>query len=204
MKKIMENETLEEVKQALASEQDPLEIIDALRSGIADVGEKFETGELFLVDLIMAAEILNSAMDLIKPLLLKSSDQTQSMGTLVIGTVQGDVHDIGKNIFVSLMEAAGYKVIDLGVDVPPEKFVQAIQNHKATLVGLSTLLSKGLDGIKSTIEHIKQAGLRNKVNIMVGGSILENTELQQSLNADFVTVYASAGVKYALNLKQDG
>jgi methylmalonyl-CoA mutase cobalamin-binding domain/chain len=202
MSSINEKETLEEVKLALASEQSPMDIIEALRKGITEVGEKYEKGDLFLVHLIMTAEIMKSAMDLIRPSLKETQDHEQTLGTIVLGTVQGDVHDIGKNIFAALMDASGFKVIDLGVNVPPEEFVKAIKTHDTTLVGLSTLITNGVDGIKATIKRIEESGLRKKVRILVGGSIFRGEDIQQSLAADFVTRFASAGVKYALNLEK--
>jgi methylmalonyl-CoA mutase cobalamin-binding domain/chain len=179
-----------------------MDIIEALRKGITEVGEKYEKGDLFLVHLIMTAEIMKSAMDLIRPSLKETQDHEQTLGTIVLGTVQGDVHDIGKNIFAALMDASGFKVIDLGVNVPPEEFVKAIKTHDTTLVGLSTLITNGVDGIKATIKRIEESGLRKKVRILVGGSIFRGEDIQQSLAADFVTRFASAGVKYALNLEK--
>ena len=192
-----EKETLDEVNNLLKKGEPPLEIIEHLRRGITVVGDRFERHEVFLAELIMAAEIFKGAMKLIQPRMKEQKVKGKTLGTLILGTVQGDLHDIGKNIFGSLMDASGFEVIDLGIDVPPEKFVQAIKEHNATLVGMSALLSNGISVMASIIKAIEDAGLRDKVKILIGGTIAGENRTKDFLSADFFTVFASAGIKQA-------
>jgi len=132
------------------------------------IGSKYENGEYFIAELIMSAEIFKEALELVKPRLLKT--ELKPLGRVVIGTVQGDVHDIGKNIVATLLEAAGFEVYDLGVDVAPERFVEMIKEVNSHVVCMSGLLTSSFEGMKKTVDAIKRAGLRGKVKIIVGGN----------------------------------
>ncbi len=162
-----EERTLTTVKEALASGTDPLALVEGLRDGMSLVGERFESKEYFLSDLIMSAEIFNQAIALIQPYL--QSDGASSRGVVVLGTVKGDIHDIGKNIVGSLLRCEGYDVHDLGVDVEPAKFVEKVRETGATLVAMSGLLTLAFDAMKETVESFVEAGLREKVKVIIGG-----------------------------------
>jgi methanogenic corrinoid protein MtbC1 len=162
-----EQKTLEEVRRALDGGADPLSIVDDLREGMAAVGVKFESREYFLPDLILSAELFKDAISLIEPHLKGQS--TSSKGLVVIGTVQGDVHDIGKNIVATMLRCSGYDVHDLGTDVPPSAFVDEVRETGAGLVAMSGLLTLGFESMKKTVDAFTDAGLRQSVKMIIGG-----------------------------------
>lgn len=176
-----EEGVLNSVRQALAEGADPLTVLEACRAGMLLVGKRYETNEYFVSDLMLAGEIFKQVAELLQPVL--KADAGPSKGHVVIGTVQGDIHDIGKDLVVSMIKANGYTVHDLGVDVPPEKFVAAVQATGATVLGLSALLTVGYDAIKATVAAISAAGLRAQVRIMIGGGPI-NDEVQTYTGAD--------------------
>jgi 5-methyltetrahydrofolate--homocysteine methyltransferase len=133
------------------------------------VGERFEANDCFLADLIMAAETFNKGLGLLKPL-LQSDLKLNSAAAIVIGTVEGDVHDIGKNIVATMLTSAGFIVHDLGVDIPPKKFIEKVKETGAEILGLSALLTSSTESIQTTINELKEAGLRDGVKIIIGGS----------------------------------
>ena len=155
------------VSDQLAGGVPALAIVEQLRHGMNAIGERFANEEYFLSELIMAAEIFGAAMKTIEPHL--SAESQSSYADVVFATVKGDVHDIGKNIVVAVLRGAGFRVHDLGVDVPPEKIIAKIKETHAPIVGLSALITTSYDSMKATIEAISQAGLRDQVKIMVGG-----------------------------------
>jgi 5-methyltetrahydrofolate--homocysteine methyltransferase len=160
----------EMVKRALDESYTPLEIINgAMTPAIKAVGDRFSTGELFLPDLLLAAETMQEAMSILSPLVEKSGDLT-SKGKVVIGTIKGDLHDIGKNMVKALLKGNGFEVIDIGVDNTPGRFIDAIKEHGADVVGYSGLLTTTLAGIPDQIDALKKAGLRDKVLTIVGGA----------------------------------
>jgi methanogenic corrinoid protein MtbC1 len=164
----LEEETVAKlVQERLDAGEDPLAIIAECREGMADVGKRYEAQEYFVSDLIMAGEVFKQAMAKIGEKF--QTDSGPKRGSVVIGTVKGDIHDIGKDIVVSLLQAGNYNVIDLGVDVPPAKFVEAVKQSRATVVGLSGLLTVAFDSMKETIDALSAAGLRSTVKVMVGG-----------------------------------
>ena len=171
---------------------DPVEILEKCRQGMSIVGKKFETGEFFLSEMIMAAEIFNQVMERIRPELTKNS--TESKGKILIGTVEGDVHDIGKNIVITLLEAEGYTVVDLGVDVSSARFVEAIKEHKPDIVGMSSLLTVALESTKKTVDAVTEAGLRDSVKIIIGGGRVD-TQAAEYIKPDAFTDNAALGVK---------
>lgn len=188
---------LELVKKLIKSGEDPVQILEECRKGMSVVGEKFEIGEFFLSEMIMAAEIFNQIMEQIRPLMKKAS--SEKAGRIVIGTVEGDVHDIGKNIIVALLEAEGFEVIDLGVDVPPDKFVEAIKEYKPDIVGMSSLLTVALESTKRTVEAIEEAGLRDKVKIIIGGGRID-PHAAEYIKPDAFTDNAAYGLKLCKKL----
>jgi 5-methyltetrahydrofolate--homocysteine methyltransferase len=147
-----------------------------------EVGQRYENGEFFLSELIMAATIMDESMVIIKPL-LKYDTAGASTGKLVIGTVEGDMHDIGKNIVIAMLESAGFQVIDLGVDVSPAKFVEVIKAEKPDVVSMSVLLSATVDKVQETIDAIKAGGVRDAVKILVGGRAIDD-QIGSKMGAD--------------------
>ena len=135
---------------------------------LGHIGQRFEAGELFIPELLISARAMKAGLALLRPLLAQSTGVNQ--GRVVIGTVKGDLHDIGKNIVSSMLEGGGFEVTDLGTDVSPEKFVEAIRERKAEIVGMSALLTTTMLSMRATIEALKAAGLRNQVKVMVGGA----------------------------------
>lgn len=169
MKELEEETILDLVKKGLAAKKSPMDIIAELNQGVVGVGELYEKGEYFVSQLMFAAEILNEVMEIMEPAMAQGGDAAQA-GTVVIGTVAGDVHDIGKNIVHTLLKGSGYKVVDLGVDVPTEKFVEAVAEHQPKVLGLSALLSFTYPEMKAVCEALAAKGLRDKVKVVIGGA----------------------------------
>lgn len=194
-----ESTALSMAEELLESGNDPVQILEMCREGMSKVGAKFEAGEFFLSEMIMAAEIFNQVMETIRPQLMKTA--TAKEGKIVIGTVEGDVHDIGKNIVIALLEAEGFEVIDLGVDVPPNVFVEAIKEHQPDIVGMSSLLTVALESTKETVKAIVEAGLRDKVKIIVGGGRIDPNAAEY-IKPDAYTDNAAQGVKLCKHLME--
>jgi 5-methyltetrahydrofolate--homocysteine methyltransferase len=177
-------------QQLIDSGTSPMQIVnDGLLTGMGIVAPKFKSGEMFIPEVMMAARSLAEGMKLVKPLL--SAAESAGMATFIMGTVKGDLHDIGKNLVVMLLESGGFNVIDLGVDVSPETFIEAINEHKPAIVGMSALLTTTMMAMQDTINAIKEAGLRDKVKILVGGAPLY-PEFAQKIGADGYCVDAVA------------
>ena len=156
---------------ALSTGIDPVEAIEnGLSKGVQEVGKKFAEGEAFLPELIMAAEAMKAGVEILRPVMLQKKLQRQSLGTLVIGTVRGDIHDIGKNIVAVISEAAGFNVIDLGTDVAPEHFATKAKETTAQIVAMSTLLTVTTPEQKNSIDALSKEGVRKKVKVVVGGA----------------------------------
>jgi corrinoid protein of di/trimethylamine methyltransferase len=150
---------------------DPLEAVEkALIAGVLELGNKWVNGEVFIVDMIAAAEAMKAGLSILKDEIVKRGGSIKYRGRIVIGTVEGDIHDIGKSIVASLLEAAGFEVIDLGVDVSAQKFIEAIKQYNPDIVGMSALMTTTMLKQRDIIEAIKQANLRGKVKIIVGGA----------------------------------
>jgi methanogenic corrinoid protein MtbC1 len=162
-----EDLALQLVKDALAAKMPAIEILKACQDGMTAVGKRFECQEYFVSDLMMSGEIFKQIGVLLEPGLKAGGSHTT--GKVVFGTVKGDIHDIGKDIVVNMLKSANFEVIDLGVDVPPETFINALKESGATVVGMSGLLTLAFDSMKATVEAMKKAGLRDKVKVMVGG-----------------------------------
>ncbi|MEM5818986.1 MAG: corrinoid protein, partial [Desulfitobacterium hafniense] len=147
----------------------PLAIInDGLIAGMNVVGKHFKEGDMFVPEVLMSARAMGSGVELIKPHL--SDGEVPNKGTIILGTVKGDLHDIGKNLVGMMLESSGYKVIDVGVDTAPEEFIAAIKEHEAQVLGLSALLTTTMLSMKETIEALKADGLRDNVKVVVGGA----------------------------------
>jgi len=189
-----EQRVYELVDQKVNEGEDVLRIISELNEGMINVGELFSSGEYFISQLIFSAEILKEVMTKLEPLLRKV-EASQSSGKVVIGTVKGDIHDIGKNIVITLLNGSGFDVFDLGVDVPAEKFVEAIKQTGAKVLGLSALLNFTYPEMKSVIEQVEKAGLRDRVKVIIGGAPC-NEQVREFTGADFCAKDAIAGVNY--------
>lgn len=174
------------------SEKDAEKVVNACQEGMAVVGDLFESGEYFVGDLIFAGELLKNAIDKIKPILGNGS--TAKIGTMVLATVEGDLHDIGKNIFRSMAEAAGFQVYDLGIDQSPSAFVEKTKEVKPQIVAMSGVLTLAIDSMTKTVNHLKEAGLRDDVKVIIGGNPV-TAEVCKHVGADAFTVNAAEGVK---------
>src|SRR5712664_4511211 len=158
-------------REGLALSLDPKALIfKGLIPGMDVVGEKFRRNEYYVPQVLLSARAMYAGLDLLKPLITQAGGAGQNLGVVVIGTAQGDLHDIGKNLVAMMLEGAGFKVINLGRDVAPEKFVAGVEEHNANIVGISALMTTTMPGMKRTIDALVKAGLRERVKVMVGGA----------------------------------
>ena len=194
MADLKEEETAARVKELVEAKTDPLEILAAARAAMEIVGKRFETSEYFIPDLVMAGEILTAISNVVKPLLTKDAEGPKK-GRVLIATVDGDIHDIGKDIVVFMLEVSGYEVLDLGIDVPIETVVDNTRAFKPQVVGLSAFLTLAFDSLKNTIEAIETAGLRENLKIMIGGGQIDD-EIRQYVKADAYGRDAVAAVNF--------
>jgi len=192
---LKEQETLTIVKDRLNAGEDPLKILEDARKGMEIVGKRFASSEYFIPDLVYSGEILKAVTELVKPKLSKAAE-SKKLGKIVFGTVAGDIHDIGKDIVVFMLDVNGFEVHDLGVDIPAQKFVEKIKETDAPIVGLSGFLTLAFDSMKETVDAIKAAGLRDKVKVMIGGGQMSD-EVKNYTGADAYGKDAMAGVSLA-------
>jgi len=171
-----EDKVNELVKNRLDAGEDPMSLLDECRQGMDIVGDRYKAGEYFLSELIVSGEIFKESMNLIEPR-MKAGQGSEQATKVVLGTVKGDIHNIGKDIVAILLKGAGFEVYDLGIDVPPQAFVDKLKETGAPILGMSGLLTPSFDSMKETVESVKEAGLRDKVKIVVGGGIV--TEIVQ-------------------------
>ena len=190
-----EEETLKLVKEMVAGGSDPMAILGAAREAMDIVGKRYEEGAYFLPELMLAGEMLNQITDILKPELAKLPE-IKRHGKVLIGTVEGDIHDIGKNIVTFMLDVHGFDVRDLGVDVPAQKFVEAIKDFQPQVVGLSGFLTLAFDIMKETVDAIEAASLRDQVKIMVGGGQMDD-QVRAHTGADAYGRDAMAAVKLA-------
>jgi methanogenic corrinoid protein MtbC1 len=191
---LQETAALENVRSRLQAGEEPLMILNDVREATYIVGKRFTSGEYYIPDLVFSGEILKAINALIKPKMAKI--EVKKIGKVIIGTVAGDIHNIGKDILIFLLEANGFEVFDLGIDVPAEKFVQKIKETGAPVVGLSGLLTVVYDAMKQTVGAISAAGLRDKVKIMIGGG-MTNEDTRKYTGADAFGKDAMDGVLLA-------
>lgn len=192
---MQEKEALQAAGQLLESGTSPIRILNACSAAMEAVGKRFETGEYFLPNLIMAGEMMKQISAMLRPL-LKQEKADEGRGRVLIGTVKGDIHDIGKNIVTFLLEANGFEVLDIGVDQAPQKFVDAIGTFRPQVVGMSGLLTVAFESMKKTIQAIELAGLRDTVRIMVGGAQVSE-QVKVYTTADAFGPDAVAGLRLA-------
>ena len=180
-------------REALDSGESPQAILDqGLLAGMDVVGLRFKAEEMFIPEVLRCAKCMHGAMEILRPLLVESG--AESIGTFVIGTVKGDLHDIGKNLVGMMFEGAGFDVVDLGIDKEPQAFVDAVKEHKAKLMGLSALLTTTMPKMGETINAIKEAGIRDQVKIMVGGAPV-TASFAKEIGADGYASNAASAVE---------
>ncbi|HNQ46717.1 MAG TPA: cobalamin-dependent protein [Syntrophorhabdus sp.] len=182
MADLQEEETLAMVNTMIKEGVNPMDILSDARSAMEIVGNRFETSEYFIPDLMMAGEIMKGISDIVKPL-LQSDDASAKKGKVLIGTVAGDIHDIGKDIVTFMLDVSGYDVLDIGIDVPVQTFIDKIREFQPSVVGLSGFLTLAFDSMKKTVEAIEKAGLRDNLKIMIGGGQMDD-EVRKYVRAD--------------------
>lgn len=189
-----EQEALDITDAMLANGSSPLDVLDACRDAMTITGKRFESGECFVPELILAGEMLKDITAKIKPLLAEEAE-VQKIGKVIIGTVEGDIHDIAKDIVVFMLDVNGFEVTDLGVDVPPARFVETAQETGASVVGLSGFLTLAYDPMKETVAALKEAGL-SQVKVMIGGGQIDE-QIREYTGADAYGRDAMAAVDLA-------
>lgn len=189
-----EEDALKIASQLLDSGTNPLEVLDACRNAMEIIGKRFEAGDCFIPELILAGEILSQISAIVKPHMQQAAE-SKKLGKVIIGTVEGDIHDIAKDIVVFMLDINGFEVTDLGVDVPPAKFVEAVKQANAKIVGLSGFLTLAFDPMKDTVAALKAAGL-NDVKVMIGGGQIDE-QIRQYTGADAYGKDAMAAVALA-------
>ena len=195
-----DEKSLELVETALKQGIDPVDIIEkGFTKGLKSVGDRYSTGEVFLTELVAAANIMEDISSRLSEELSKSTKQVEKKGRILIGTVETDVHSIGKNIFKSLLEVNGFEVIDLGEDVPSEEFVEKVRSTKPDILGLSALMTTTITEQRTVIEALKEAGLRDNLKVMVGGAAVTE-EWSREIGADGYAENAAEAVQVALGL----
>ena len=188
------------VREALRAGYTPIDVIErALRPAMTLIGDKFEKGEFFLPELMMAGDLFKEVMDEILAPEIERSRKGERLGVVVLGTVKGDLHDIGKNIVAAMLRAAGFQVIDLGVDVPPERFVDAVRRHNADIVGMSALLTTTMPEMRNVIDALRSAGLRDRVKVIVGGAPVDE-QYAREIGADAYAENAAEAVEVCRRL----
>jgi methanogenic corrinoid protein MtbC1 len=192
---LKEKEALEIVQDRLSAGDDPLRILEDARRALEIVGKRFSDSEYFIPDLVYSGEILKGITDMVKPKIDKGAE-IKRLGKVIVGTVAGDIHDIGKDIVVFMLDVNGFEVKDLGIDVPVQKFVDAIKETGSKVVGLSGFLTLAFQSMKDTVDAIKKAGLRDKVKIMIGGGQIDE-QVRSFTEADAYGKDAMEAVKFA-------
>lgn len=176
-------------------------VSEGMAKGLDIVGEKYEKGEYFLADLVVAGEAMKEGMRVLEPYL--RAGEAEALGRVVIGTVRGDMHDIGKNIVATMLSGAGFEVIDLGVDVPPERFIEAVRKHRPHIVGMSALLTTTMMEMEKVIKALEDAGLRSRVKVIIGGAPVSR-EYAEKIGADAYARDAVEGVSICKSWISEG
>jgi 5-methyltetrahydrofolate--homocysteine methyltransferase len=193
---LKEQEALDLVKKTLDEGGDPMSILAEAREGMKVVGERFGNEQYFIPDLIYSGEILKGIAALVEPHIKDSGEETEKLGKVIIATVAGDIHDIGKDLVVFMLDISGFEVFDLGIDVPVQTIVDKAKETGAPVIGLSGFLTLAFDAMKETIDAIKDAGLRDNVKIMIGGGQIDD-EVKKYTGADAYGKDAMAAVNLA-------
>lgn len=188
----MDDETaMDIINEVVATKGDAGQAVAACQEGMEIVGKMFESGDYFVGDLIFAGELMGQATEALRPLL--ASDSSEDLGKIILCTVAGDIHDIGKNIVKAMMGAAGFEVVDLGVDVAPADIVAAVKEHDAKIIGLSGILTLAVDSMKDTVQALKEAGIRDDVHVILGGNPVTD-QVCKDAGADAWTTNPQEGV----------
>ena len=193
MTELDKNGVLSIVQKELNAGRDPLELVDEAREGLEVIGAKYEIGEFFLIELMRAAQIFQAIAEVLNPKLKEVHGSVQSKGRMVIGTVFGDIHDLGKNIVKVLLECKGVEVIDLGVNVPIEVFVKKVKEYKPRVLGLSALLTASVPEMNKIVTKLEEAGLRDDLKVICGGGIVG--EVRGEMKADLATTNVNEGIR---------
>jgi 5-methyltetrahydrofolate--homocysteine methyltransferase len=187
-------EAIEVVKEAIKSGEDPIAILSACREAMEEVGKKFETGEFFLSELIYSAEVFKQVGAILEPRLLEGLDESDSQGVVVFGTPLGDIHDLGKNLVITVMRSQGFTIRDLGVDVPPQNFIDEIQRTDAPILAMSALITPAFVSMKEVISLLKEKGLRESTFVIIGGGV--TTEFaRKEVGADAQTMDPTEAIR---------
>jgi 5-methyltetrahydrofolate--homocysteine methyltransferase len=194
-------QTVNIVKEGLKSGVDPLGLLRACREAMEEVGDRFETGEFFLSELIYSAEVFKAVTAILEPGLVSKGEDGEVKGSVVFGTPRGDIHDLGKNIVVTMMRAQGFTVHDLGVDVPPEKFAEEIQRTKAHILALSVLLTPAFDSMREAISQLEEKGLRKDTFVIIGGGVVTDL-VRENVGADVQTLDPTEAIRLCQNYLQ--
>ena len=194
------DQVLAKVKEAISADVDPLAIINqGLIGGMNVVGQRFKVNDMFVPEVLMSARSMNAGIELVKPLL--AGGEMTNRGTVIIGTVKGDLHDIGKSLVGMMLECSGFKVIDLGVDISPEEFIAALKENNGKVLALSALLTTTMLSMKSTIEECAAQGMRNDIKVIIGGAPISQ-EFSDQIGADGYAGDAAAAVELVAKLLQ--
>lgn len=188
-----EKKALKLVKEMIENGKTPLEIVNYCKKGVEIVGKRYSNQKYFLSDLIMSEEILRGIMEIIEPYFPVQDEGEEGSIDIVMGTIEGDIHDLGKNIVIYLLRSVGIRVLDLGVDVKPEEFLKSISNTKAKLLGISVLLTYSIGSVKKVVDLFKEAGLKDKITIIIGGYPV-NKPIKKYTGADYYNTCADQAV----------
>lgn len=192
------DEVLEAVKRRAESGEAPVQILEECRRGMTMVGEQFQKGEYFLAELLLSGEIFKGTMAILQPYLAKTRP-AQPLGKVLLATLRGDIHDLGKNIVATLLRAQGFEVYDLGVDVAPALVMAKVREIRPQFVGFSVLMTTAFPSMKEAAERLEESGLRSQIKLMVGGGVT-TPMVKEYIGADFQTVDAMEGVTYCLKV----
>ena len=193
------DKVLSEVEERLNKGEDPMKIFNECKEGMEKVGERYKNKEYFLAELMLSGDLFREATEMIEPYLGEKITEGDIKGKIILATIQGDIHDLGKNILATLLKLEGFEVYDLGVDVSPDIVVEKVKEIQPDFLGFSALLTVTFDPMKEVIDKLKEVGLRDKLKIMVGGGITTML-VKDYIGADFQTIDAVQGVQYCLEL----
>jgi 5-methyltetrahydrofolate--homocysteine methyltransferase len=199
MADLAEEKAKELVKEKIEAGVTASEILKECQTGMAEIGKRYEKGKYFVSELMYAGEIMKDIMADLGPMLSGEPKAESRLGKVVLGTVKGDIHDLGKDVVALMLRGVGFEVIDLGVDVPPEKFVAAVKDSGAEILGMSVFLTMAYEAAAATVNAIKEAGLRDRVSIMIGGGPVTDL-VREKTGCDFYGKDAVAGTNYALEV----
>jgi len=190
------DEVIEEIRARIEDGENPMPILNECRDGMKIVGDRFQTGDFFLAEMLLAAEIFKAAMEVLNPVLSKLRS-SEPLGKVLLATIKGDIHDLGKSIFGTIVKSRGFEVFDLGVDVEPGLVVEKAGKIRPDFIGFSALLTSCFDAMKQTADLLAEAGLREKSKLMIGGGVTTDL-VRKYVGADFQTTDAMDGVNYCL------